>query len=64
MDGLVGVAVSVTVAVFPTETEQVPDAVPPVSVQVMPTGLLVTDPLPVLAKATVTTLLSVNVFCA
>jgi hypothetical protein len=30
----------------------------------MPAGLLVTDPLPVLAKATVTFLLSVNVFCA
>ena len=64
VDGLAAVAVSVIWPVFATEMEQVPEAVPPVSVQVMPAGLLVTDPLPVLAKATVTVLLSVNVFCA
>ena len=64
VDGLAAVAVSVIWPVFATEVKQVPEAVPPVSVQVMPAGLLVTDPLPVLAKATVTVLLSVNVFCA
>src|ERR1700756_3165978 len=63
VDGVVGVAVSVTVAVFPNETEQaVPDAAPPVSVQENPEPVI--EPLPVPAKARVTTLLSVNVFWA
>ena len=64
VDGLVGVAVNVTWAEFPTETEQVPDDVPLVSVQFMPAGLLVAVPLPVPAKATVTSLASVKVVCA
>ena len=64
VDALFGAAVNVTVAVLPTETLQVPLAVPAVSVQLRPLGLLVIVPVPPPEVVNVTVLLSVNVFWA
>ena len=63
--GAVGVSVRVTVALFAKPlSEQVPEDAPEVLVQLILPGLLVTEPVPVPAKATVKVLLSVNVVCA
>ena len=67
VEGAVGVAVRVTVSVFPKRLlEHEPDAVPPVLVQLRlpPPPLDVTLPLPAPEKPIVTVLLSVNVVCA
>ena len=68
VEGELGVAVSVTVSVLPKPLleHNVPEAVPPVLVQLrLPLPPLdVTLPLPVPEKASVTVLLSVNVVCA